>query len=92
MLEPIIPMGPLLILDGLVTGWVAEAATRAGGYGLRVEMALGLVGSLAVGGTLGAVISRAAGGMLVMFLVGSGGAALAIVAPRAFWRSARLGP
>jgi uncharacterized membrane protein YeaQ/YmgE (transglycosylase-associated protein family) len=92
MLEHIIQMAPMLVLAALMTGWVAEAASRAGGYGLRVEMALGLVGSLAVGGTLWAVISRDAGGMLVMFLVGSGGAALAIVAQRAFWRSARLGP
>ena len=73
-MEYIIPMGPMLVLAGLMTGWVAEAASRAGGYGLRVEMALGLVGSLAVGGTLWAVISR-------------DGAALAILAQRAFWRT-----
>ena len=92
MVEPIIPMGPMLVLAGLMTGWVADAASRAGGYGLRVEMALGLVGSLAVRGALGAVISRDAGGMLVTFVVGSGGAALAIVVQWAFWRSAKLGP
>jgi uncharacterized membrane protein YeaQ/YmgE (transglycosylase-associated protein family) len=91
MLEHIIQMGPVLVLAGLLTGWVAEAASRAGGYGLLVDMAVALVGGLAVGGTLWAVISTDANGMLAMFLVGCGGAALAIVAQRWLWRSARVG-
>jgi hypothetical protein len=32
MLEHIVQMGPMLVLAGLIAGWVAEAASRAGGY------------------------------------------------------------
>ncbi|HEV8643900.1 MAG TPA: hypothetical protein VGV13_22765 [Methylomirabilota bacterium] len=90
MLEHIIQMGPMLVLAGLMAGWVAEAVSRAGGYGFTHDMVLGLVGSVVGGGTVWVVISSEAG-MLAMFLIGCGGAALAIVAQRRFWRSARLG-
>jgi uncharacterized membrane protein YeaQ/YmgE (transglycosylase-associated protein family) len=91
MFEHIIQMGPMLVLAGLMAGWVAEAVSRAGGYGFITDMALGLAGSVAAGGTLWAVIATDVVGMLAMFLIGCGGAALAVVVQRRFWRSARLG-
>lgn len=90
MLEHIMQMGPMLVLAGLMAGWVAEAASRAGGYGFILDMVLGLIGSVIVGATIWVAISSEAG-MLAMFLIGCGGAAFAIVAQRSLWRSARLG-
>jgi len=90
MLEHIMQMGPMLVLAGLTAGWVAETLSRADAYGFIHDMALGLIGSVVVGVTIWFAISSEAG-MLAMFLIGFGGAALAIVAQRTFWRSARLG-
>jgi uncharacterized membrane protein YeaQ/YmgE (transglycosylase-associated protein family) len=80
----------MLILAGLMAGWVAEAVSRADGYGLILDMVLGLIGSVIVGSTVRVLISGDAG-MLGMLLIGGAGAALAIVAQRRCWRSARLG-
>jgi hypothetical protein len=52
-------------------------------------MVLGLVGSVAGGGFVWLVISRDAG-MVTMFLIGCGAAAVMIIGQRSFWRSARL--
>ena len=90
MFEHVAHMGSMLILAGLMAGWVAEAVSRADGYGLILDMVLGLIGSVVVGATVWAVISSDAG-MPAMFLIGCGGAALAIVAQRRCWRSARPG-
>ena len=87
--EHIAQMGPMLILAGLVAGWIAEAVSRARGYGLIPDMVLGLVGSVAGGAFVWLVISRDAG-MVTMFLIGCAAAAVMIVAQRSFWRSARL--
>jgi hypothetical protein len=46
MTEHIAQMGPMLILAGLVAGWIAEAVSRAGGYGFTTDMVIGLVGSV----------------------------------------------
>jgi uncharacterized membrane protein YeaQ/YmgE (transglycosylase-associated protein family) len=90
MLEDIVRMGPMLILAGLMAGWMAEAVSRARGYGFIPDLGLGLFGSVVLGAAVWVVVSGGAG-MVVMFLVGSAGAALAIVAQRTLWRSTRLG-
>ena len=90
MLEHVAHMGPMLILAGLVGGWIAEAVSRSGGYGFKSDMATGLVGSV-TGGTMVWVFVSNDAGMLGMFLIGCAGAALAIVAQRGLWRSLRLG-
>jgi uncharacterized membrane protein YeaQ/YmgE (transglycosylase-associated protein family) len=90
MSEDIAHMGPMLILAGLVSGWIAEAVSRAGGYGLKSDMAVGLMGSV-VGGTLIWIVVASDAGMPGMFLIGCAGAALAIVAQRSLWRSTRPG-
>jgi uncharacterized membrane protein YeaQ/YmgE (transglycosylase-associated protein family) len=51
MFEHIMQMGPILVLAGLIAGWMAEAASRAGGYGFIVDMVLGLIGSM-IGGAI----------------------------------------
>lgn len=90
MAEHVAQMGPMLILAGLAAGWMAEAVSRARGYGLIPDMVLGLVGSVAGGGIVWCLISSE-GGMVTMFLIGCVAAALTIIAQRSFWRSARLG-
>lgn len=90
MSEHIAQMGPMLILAGLVTGWMAETVSRAGGYGFMADIAVGLVGSV-VGGTMVWVFVSVDAGMPGMFLIGCAGAALAIAAQRGLWRSPRLG-
>jgi uncharacterized membrane protein YeaQ/YmgE (transglycosylase-associated protein family) len=49
MFEHILQIGPMLVLAGLIAGWVAEAASRAGGYGFILDMVVGLVGSVIAG-------------------------------------------
>ena len=90
MFEHIIQMGPMLVIAGLAAGWVADTVSREAVYGSIHDMVLGLIGSVVVGLTVWVVISSEAG-MLAMFAIGCGGAAVVIVAQRSFWRSARLG-
>ena len=85
MTEQIAHVGPMLILAGLLTAWLAEAVSRAGGYGYTLDMAVGLVGSVARGDVgLGLFFHI---GMPWMFVSGCAGATLAIAAQRGFWRS-----
>jgi uncharacterized membrane protein YeaQ/YmgE (transglycosylase-associated protein family) len=89
MLEAIVQMGPMLLVAGAFTGWLAEASSRAGGYGLIPDMIVGVVGSV-VGGTLVWTLVSTQVGMLGMALVGCAAAAGAILAQRRGWRSGRL--
>lgn len=73
------------VLVGLMAGWLAGRIMKDGGYGLKEDMVLGLLGSIA-----GVWIFRTMGvspeaGMAVSFVVAFGGAALAIVAQRKIW-------
>ena len=89
MSESITHMGPMLILGGLLVAWLAEAVSRAGGYGYMLDVAVGLVGSLVAGTLVWGLFSSLS--MPQMFLSGCVGATLAIAAQRGLWRSVRLG-
>jgi uncharacterized membrane protein YeaQ/YmgE (transglycosylase-associated protein family) len=89
MFEHIVQMVPMLVLAGLMSGWMAETLSRAGGYGFIPDMVLGLLGSVVAGAVWIVVANH--GGMLGMFLVGCVGAALVIVSQRSLWHSARPG-
>jgi len=89
MPEPLVQMLPMLLLGGLIIGWMAEATSRAGGYGLVPDMMVGLAGGTLAGAGVWTAVSHN-GGMVTMLLIGCAGAALAIVGQRALWRSARL--
>ena len=91
MLEHIVQMGPMLVLAGLIAGWVAEAASRAGGYGFILDMVLGLAGSVVVGSLVWVLISSDIG-MPVMLMIGCSGAAVAIAAQRRLWSSVPVSP
>jgi uncharacterized membrane protein YeaQ/YmgE (transglycosylase-associated protein family) len=89
MSESITQMGPMLVLAGLLTAWLAEAVSRAGGHGYMLDMAVGLVGSIVAGTLVWGLFSGLS--MPQMFLSGCAGATLAIAAQRGLWRSVRLG-
>jgi len=89
MADTIVQMTPMLVLGGLIAGWLAEAVSRAWGYGFISDMVLGLVGSVIAGAFVWLVISRDAG-MTTMLLIGCVGAALAIFAQRHVWPSTRV--
>ena len=88
--ENVAQMVPMLVLAGLVAGWVVETVSRAGGHGLIPDMVVGLIGSVLVGGTVWVGVSHVPG-MLGMFVIGCAGAGVAVVAQRSLWRSTRLG-
>ena len=90
MAEIIVQMAPMLVLGGLIVGWLAEVASRPLGFGFIPDTVLGLAGSLLVGAFVWLVIWRDAG-MTMMLFVGCTGAALAILAQRGVWPSARTG-
>jgi len=90
MAEYVAQMAPMLVLAGLMVGWTVETVSRAGGYGLIPDMAVGLIGSVLAGGIISVVVSHRPG-MLGMFVIGCAGAGLAVVAQRGLWRSTRLG-
>jgi uncharacterized membrane protein YeaQ/YmgE (transglycosylase-associated protein family) len=89
MVETIVQMTPMLVLGALIAGWLAEAVSRARGYGFITDVVLGLGGSLLAGAFLWLVVWRDAG-MATMLLVASVGAALAIFAQRGIWPSTRV--
>jgi uncharacterized membrane protein YeaQ/YmgE (transglycosylase-associated protein family) len=89
MADTIVQMTPMLVLGGLIAGWLAEAVSRAWGYGFISDMVLGLAGSVIAGAFVWLVISRDTG-MTTMLLLGCVGAALAIFAQRQVWPSTRV--
>jgi uncharacterized membrane protein YeaQ/YmgE (transglycosylase-associated protein family) len=73
------------VLVGLIAGWLAGWVMKDGGYGLKGDMILGLVGS-----SLGSLIVGALGvspetGTVVLVIVAFVGAAIVIVAQRKLW-------
>lgn len=73
------------VLVGLLPGLLAERATRRGGYGLRVDLILGVLGGL-VGGSIFWALGISPGPWMVAVMVFAlGGAALSIVLQRKIW-------
>jgi uncharacterized membrane protein YeaQ/YmgE (transglycosylase-associated protein family) len=78
-------MFPVWVLVGLMAGGLAALVMRGGGYGLRPDIVLGLVGSLVV-----SVIYRVLGtspetGMVAVAIAAFGGAATLIIGQRKIW-------
>jgi uncharacterized membrane protein YeaQ/YmgE (transglycosylase-associated protein family) len=72
-------------LVGLIAGWLAGRVMKDGGYGLKGDIVLGLVGSI-----LGSLLFRALGvspeaGIALLVIVAFVGAAIVIVAQRKLW-------
>jgi uncharacterized membrane protein YeaQ/YmgE (transglycosylase-associated protein family) len=79
------------VLVGVLAGVLAPFVVRRGGYGLKKDVILGLVGSIG-----GSWIFRAVGvfpeaGIVAMAFVASIGAAIPIIVQRKFWRTESAG-
>src|SRR5207249_2838985 len=79
------------VLVGVLAGVLAPLVMKRGGYGLKKDVILGLVGSIG-----GSWIFRAAGvfpgtGIVAMAVVASVGAAIPIIAQRKFWPTESVG-
>jgi hypothetical protein len=84
MNEQIVQMGPMWVLGGISAGWLAEASMYRLGYGLVVDIGLGVGASLAGGAVLLALAGLPAG-MFVMFAVGFVLATGVILVQRLCW-------
>jgi len=73
------------VVVGLVVGWLAGYALKSGGYGLKEDLTLGLIGSI-VGSWLFWVLGVSPdSGLFLLGVVAFIGAAIAIVAQRKLW-------
>ena len=88
MSELIAYIAPMLALAGLAFGWTTETTWPARGFGLRGDMALGLVGSFALGIVLYSLNWLGGVGLIAAFLIGIIGAALPIIGQRTLWQNA----
>ena len=73
------------VLVGLMAGWLAGIVMKSGGYGLRGDLILGLVGSIAGSWPFWALGVSPNAGLFVVGVVAFLGAAIAIVAQRQLW-------
>jgi uncharacterized membrane protein YeaQ/YmgE (transglycosylase-associated protein family) len=67
------------ILVGLVAGWLAGVVMKGGGYGVVVDIVLGMVGAI-VGGWIFSTLGIGAGGGLIGGIVVAFVGAVALVA------------
>jgi uncharacterized membrane protein YeaQ/YmgE (transglycosylase-associated protein family) len=75
----------MLVLVGVLAGWLAGYVMKRGGYGLRGDIILGLAGS-AVGGWIFWALGASPGaGLALVAGVAFVGAAIPIVAQRKIW-------
>jgi uncharacterized membrane protein YeaQ/YmgE (transglycosylase-associated protein family) len=73
------------VLVGLLAGLLADRAMKRGGYGLRTDVILGLLGSV-VGGWILWILGLTPGPwMAAVVAVAFGGAAIPIVLQRKIW-------
>jgi uncharacterized membrane protein YeaQ/YmgE (transglycosylase-associated protein family) len=70
------------VLVGLMSGGMAGFLIKAGGYGLRMDLLLGLAGSLVGMGIFNALAMPSEAGWLVMAVVALAGAASVLVGQR----------
>lgn len=75
----------LWVVVGLVAGWLAGYVMKGGGYGLKGDLILGLVGSIVGSWLFWALGVSPGAGSFVLVVVAFLGAAVAIVAQRQFW-------
>jgi hypothetical protein len=86
MNQQLVEMGPILVLAGLSAGWLAETVLYRRGYGLVVDLSLGVGASLA-GGSLLLTLAGVPTGMLVVFAVGFALATGLVLVQRLGWPS-----
>ena len=75
----------LWVLVGQLAGWLARVVVKHGGYGMREDLFLGLVGSLVGGGIVWTLGASPDAGMVAAAGVAFVGAAIVIVLQRKIW-------
>jgi uncharacterized membrane protein YeaQ/YmgE (transglycosylase-associated protein family) len=75
------------IIVGLIAGWLAGQVMRGGGYGILVDILLGLVGGVIGGWLFGAMGLFAGGGIVGSIIVSFVGAVILVVLTRAIRRA-----
>ena len=83
MNEHIVQMVLTCVVAGLSAGWLAETVLHRRGYGLIVDMGLGVAASIAGGGALLVLADRP--GTFVTCVIGFGLATSAILVQRLWW-------
>src|SRR5688572_31441083 len=79
------------VVVGVLAGMLAGLVMKRGGYGLRTDIILGLVGSIGGSWLFRAVGVFPGAGIVAMAVVASIGAAIPIVAQRKIWPTERPG-
>ncbi len=74
------------IIVGLIAGWLAGQVMRGGGYGILIDIVLGLVGGVIGGWLFGALGVSAVGGVIGSILVAFVGAVILVAISRAIKR------
>ena len=74
------------IIVGLIAGWLAGQVMRGGGYGILVDVLLGLVGGVIGGWLFGALGVSLPGGVIGSILVAFVGAVILVAISRAIKR------
>ena len=77
----------ILLLIGLIAGWLAGIVMKGGGYGIVGDIVIGILGSL-VGGFLFSLLGLGASGFLGSIIVAFVGAVVLIFIMRRLVRAA----
>ena len=75
------------IIVGLIAGWLAGQVMKGGGYGILVDILLGLVGGVIGGWLFGAMGASAGGGIVGSIIVSFIGAVILVALTRAIRRA-----
>ena len=75
------------IVVGLIAGWLAGLVMRGGGYGVLVDIVLGIVGGLLGGWIFGQLGIWPAGGMIGSIIVAFVGAVILVAITRLIKRA-----
>ena len=75
------------ILVGLIAGWLAGQVMKGGGYGILIDILLGLVGGIIGGWLFGALGIYPGGGVLGSIVVAFVGAVILVAVSRALKRA-----
>ena len=75
------------IIVGLIAGWLAGQVMKGGGYGVVVDVILGLLGGIVGGWLFGALGIGAGSGMIGSIIVSFVGAVVLVAISRALKRA-----
>lgn len=74
----------IFLLIGAIAGWLAGIVMKGGGFGLIVDIIIGIIGSVIGGWVFGLMGISAGGGMLGSIVVATIGAILLLFVVRLF--------